>query len=155
VIFKLYGIEYRFLLPVGETAPASPGYVNKAAIVALRWPCLRICVASRLPWPVGRLQEGQDDNCSTIHGAEGLPWILLGCTVDACDLSPGRIPESITVAATDVSDSRWVTQNSNSGSNYGQCVDLFAPGVAITSAFIESPTATISATGTLSTAWIG
>lgn len=47
---------------------------------------------------------------------------------DACDLSPARLPQCIAVGATDVSDTRW------SGSNYGRCVDLYAPGVAITSA---------------------
>ncbi len=50
------------------------------------------------------------------------------CGADACDLSPARLPQCVTVAATDVSDTRW------SGSNYGSCVDLYAPGVAITSA---------------------
>ncbi|GAA3255356.1 S8 family serine peptidase [Dactylosporangium siamense] len=48
--------------------------------------------------------------------------------VDACNISPARTPEAITVGATDVNDNRA------SFSNYGNCVDVFAPGVAITSA---------------------
>ncbi len=47
------------------------------------------------------------------------------------------------MAATDVADARWLN------SNFGDCVDLYAPGVAITSAMYTSPTATISATGAL------
>lgn len=64
------------------------------------------------------------------------------CGADACLLSPARIPQSITVAAIDMTDTRW------SESNYGTCVDLYAPGVDITSAMFTSPTATISASGT-------
>jgi subtilisin family serine protease len=48
---------------------------------------------------------------------------------DACDVSPARTPDAITVAASDNKDKRA------SFSNYGKCVDLFAPGVDITSAW--------------------
>lgn len=46
---------------------------------------------------------------------------------DACAMSPGRAPSAITVGATDNTDTIA------SFSNYGSCVDLFAPGVNITS----------------------
>ena len=55
---------------------------------------------------------------------------------DACQSSPGAAPSAITVAATDSSDKR-----ANS-SDTGTCVDLFAPGVKIQSAWDESDTAT-------------
>ena len=47
---------------------------------------------------------------------------------DACDSSPSRIVQALGVGATDRSDARA------SFSNTGTCVDLFAPGVDITSA---------------------
>lgn len=47
---------------------------------------------------------------------------------DACDVSPARAAEAITVGATDAGDTRA------SFSNYGACVDLFGPGAGITSA---------------------
>lgn len=61
---------------------------------------------------------------------------------DACQLSPARLPAGITVAASDKTDTRW------SSSNYGSCVDLYAPGVAVLSAMDTSDTATMTASGT-------
>ncbi len=52
------------------------------------------------------------------------------------------MPGAITVAATDSKDSRW------SFSNYGACVDVYAPGVEVRSAMFYTTTANITATGT-------
>ena len=59
---------------------------------------------------------------------------------DACNVSPASAPGTITVAASDRTDTRA------SFSNYGGCVDIYAPGVSITSAWINSGTNTISGT---------
>jgi subtilisin family serine protease len=48
--------------------------------------------------------------------------------VDACTASPARVPDAITVGATDRTDKRA------SFSNHGRCLDLFAPGAGIRSA---------------------
>lgn len=50
--------------------------------------------------------------------------------LDACDYSPARTPEAITVGATTTNDSRA------SYSNYGTCLDIFAPGSAIPSTWL-------------------
>ncbi|MFE0024585.1 S8 family peptidase, partial [Amycolatopsis sp. NPDC059021] len=49
---------------------------------------------------------------------------------DACQNSPARTPEAITVGATANHDSRATY------SNYGKCLDIFAPGTDITSSWI-------------------
>jgi subtilisin family serine protease len=67
---------------------------------------------------------------------------LLGVPKDACNYSPSRVPAALTVAASDRSD------QPASFSNYGPCVDLFAPGVGITSDWDTSPTATNTISGT-------
>lgn len=51
--------------------------------------------------------------------------------LDACDRSPGRVPETINVGATDDTDARA------SFSNFGTCVDLFAPGMWVDSAALD------------------
>jgi subtilisin family serine protease len=61
---------------------------------------------------------------------------------DACGASPARVAEAITVGATTSADARA------SYSNFGSCVDLFAPGSGITSAWNTSATATNTISGT-------
>ncbi len=61
---------------------------------------------------------------------------------DACNSSPARLPAAITVGATDTNDARY------SISNFGTCVDLFAPGKDITSLSNTSDIATRLETGT-------
>jgi subtilisin family serine protease len=61
---------------------------------------------------------------------------------DACQFSPARAPAALTVGATSSSDTR------PSFSNFGSCVDLFAPGVSIVSAYRWNDTETAILTGT-------
>jgi len=61
---------------------------------------------------------------------------------DACGLSPARVPGALTVGASTETDERAAF------SNYGSCVDLFAPGSHIVSDWYSSPTATAVSSGT-------
>jgi subtilisin family serine protease len=65
-----------------------------------------------------------------------------GNPLDACNGSPSRVANAITVSATSSSDTKA------SWANYGTCVDLFAPGVSITSDWYSSTTATNTISGT-------
>ena len=61
---------------------------------------------------------------------------------DACDYSPAAVDTAITVGATDADDKRA------SFSNWGNCVDVFGPGVGVKSAWIDGNNATKSISGT-------
>jgi len=61
---------------------------------------------------------------------------------NACNGSPSRVGAAVTVGSTTSSDAR------SSFSNYGSCLDLFAPGSSITSAWHTSSSATNTISGT-------
>ncbi|QDH71851.1 S8 family peptidase [Lysobacter alkalisoli] len=65
---------------------------------------------------------------------------------NACNYSPARSSSAITVGSTMNNDSRSI--HSTWSSNYGSCVNIFAPGSSITSAWHTSNTATNSIGGT-------
>jgi subtilisin family serine protease len=68
---------------------------------------------------------------------------------NACNFSPARVPEAITVGATTVEEEGGVEKDTRSYfSNFGPCVKILAPGQLIKSAWIGSPTATNTISGT-------
>ena len=74
--------------------------------------------------------------------ASGVPTIVSAgnAGTDACLRSPARVAEAITVGATNVSDQQA------SFSNFGSCVDLYAPGEGITSAWLNGGTNALNGT---------
>jgi subtilisin family serine protease len=67
---------------------------------------------------------------------------IVGKAQDACKSSPARVTEAMTIGATSSNDQKA------SWSNYGNCVDWFAPGVSVTSSWSTSNTATNTISGT-------
>ena len=63
-------------------------------------------------------------------------------SANACNYSPASEPSAVTVGATTSGDARA------SYSNYGSCVDIFAPGSSITSAWNTGNSATNTISGT-------
>lgn len=62
--------------------------------------------------------------------------------LNACNYSPARVGEALTAGATTSTDAR------SSFSNFGSCLDVFAPGSAITAAWSTSDSATNTISGT-------
>jgi len=61
---------------------------------------------------------------------------------NACNSSPARAANAITVGSTTTTDAR------SSFSNFGTCLDIFAPGSGILSSYFSSDTATATLSGT-------
>ncbi|KAI9237021.1 MAG: peptidase S8/S53 domain-containing protein [Podila humilis] len=77
--------------------------------------------------------------------AKNIPLIVAAGndeTVDACDGSPSGAANTFTVAASDNTDA------TASFTSYGSCVEIFGPGVDITSSWIGSPDAKKTISGT-------
>ncbi|MDP2207795.1 MAG: S8 family serine peptidase [Bacteroidota bacterium] len=76
--------------------------------------------------------------------ADGVTYVVAAGNsyANACNYSPARVPEAITVGSTTRTD------GFSSFSNYGSCVDILAPGTDITSAWYTSSTATSTISGT-------
>ena len=84
------------------------------------------------------------DNAVANSIASGVSYALAAgnSSANACSSSPARVPSAITVGATTSTDARA------SYSNYGTCLDIFAPGSSIKSAWYTSNTATNTISGT-------
>ena len=80
--------------------------------------------------------QGVIDNGITVVVSAG------NASTDACTNSPAHVPDALTVAASDMSDGQAFF------SNFGTCVDLYAPGVQVTSDWDTSNSATAVLNGT-------
>jgi subtilisin family serine protease len=84
------------------------------------------------------------DNAVANSTTAGVTYAIAAGNSNAneCNYSPARVSAAITVGATDASDTRA------SFSNFGTCLDIFAPGANITSDWNTSNTATNTISGT-------
>jgi subtilisin family serine protease len=84
------------------------------------------------------------DSAVTNSIAAGVTYVIAAGNNggNACGFSPSRVPAAITVGASNMSDARPRFSNS------GTCLDLFAPGVNITSSWNANDTATMLLSGT-------
>ncbi len=80
----------------------------------------------------------------TASVAAGVTFVVSASNnaADACNYSPANTPTAVTVGSTNSADQRAPI------SNFGPCVDLFAPGAGIISTGISSDTATAVLSGT-------
>jgi subtilisin family serine protease len=91
---------------------------------------------------LGGGSNGSVDTAVRNSIADGITYAVAAgnSDADACNYSPARTAEALTVGATTSSDGEA------SFSNYGACVDILAPGVNITSAWKDGRSKTISGT---------
>lgn len=84
------------------------------------------------------------NNAVTSLTDQGLAFVVAAgnTAADACNTEPARVAGAITVAASSDTDA-WA-----SFSNYGTCVDIVAPGVALQSAWIGSSSDVMRSSGT-------
>jgi len=139
-----YGVAKGVALVAVRVLNCSGSGTNSGVIAGVNW------VAQNSIHPAvanmslgGGASQALDD---AVNGAinSGVTFCIAAgnSNLDACTTSPARVPAAITVAATDSTDTRA------SFSNFGTCVDIFGPGVNITSDWYSSNTATNTISGT-------
>lgn len=91
----------------------------------------------------GGASQAMDDAIGRLVASGVVTVVAAGNnSADACGFSPARAPAAITVGATSATDTRA------GFSNFGRCVDIFAPGVGIKSAGNTTPDSTNIIDGT-------
>jgi len=91
----------------------------------------------------GGASSSVDAAVKNAHGKGVVMVVAAGnSNANACNYSPAREPSAITVGATTSSDARA------SYSNFGSCLDIFAPGSSITSAWHTGTSVTNTISGT-------
>jgi subtilisin family serine protease len=91
----------------------------------------------------GGVSTALDTAVNNLHNAGVSIAVAAGnSNANACNSSPARAANAITVGSTTQTDAR------SSFSNFGTCVDIFAPGSGILSAWFSSNTATATLSGT-------
>lgn len=91
----------------------------------------------------GGVSQALDDSvANSISGGVSYAIAAGNSNADACNTSPARVPAANTVGATTDTDAR------SSFSNFGTCLDIFAPGSNITSAWNSGDSATNTISGT-------
>lgn len=91
----------------------------------------------------GGASTATDDAVTRMHNAGVTVVVAAGNdNSNACNYSPARAPVAITVGSTTNTDAR------SSFSNFGTCLDIFAPGSNITAPWYTSTTATNTISGT-------
>jgi len=148
----------------GTVAGTQYGFANLATVVPVR---VLDCsgsgststVVSGINWAISHHQAGTPAvlNMSLGGGFDAVMNDAVARAVDdgitvvvaagnsnanSCGYSPASAPSALTVGSTTSSDAR------SSFSNWGGCVDIFAPGSSITSLGISSSTATATYSGT-------
>ncbi len=91
----------------------------------------------------GGASQATDDAVNRMHNAGVTVVVAAGNdNANACNYSPARATNAITVGSTTSSDAR------SSFSNFGTCLDIFGPGSSITSAWHTGTSATNTISGT-------
>lgn len=144
-----YGVAKRALIRAGRVVNCSGGGNASMVLAAIDW-----IIQSNTDPAVVNMSLGYGDIQSVrdatarLYYAGYVPVVaagngdLYGNPLDACDEAPAGQTLALTVAASDSTDTEA------SWSNYGTCVDLFAPGVAVKSAEIAHDSAFGSRSGT-------
>ena len=117
---------------------------NSGVVAGIDWVTANHTNTSVANMSLGGDISSATDNAVNAAVASGITMVVAAGNdnANACGFSPARATNAITVGSTTSSDSR------SSFSNFGTCLDIFAPGSSITSTWSTSNSATNTISGT-------
>jgi len=143
-----YGVAKKVMLYSVKVFPCSGSGSTSDVIAGVDWVTRRAAKPAVVNMSLTGSYSSSLDDAVLSSVASGVTYVVSAGNygADACSYSPAHLPEVITVGSTDQRDYR------DGISNYGSCVDLFAPGVLITSTWNQTglPYTAISGTSTAS-----
>ncbi len=141
---KTYGVAKAVMIRAVKVFTCSGSSANSIIIAGIDW-----TTANHVKPAVANLSLGggasqaTDDAVNRLSNAGVFVAVAAGNeNTDACTRSPARASTVTTVASSTSSDAK------SSFSNWGSCVELYAPGSSITSAWYGSDTQTNTISGT-------
>jgi len=142
-----YGIAKKATIHAVRVLDCQGSGANDDIIAGINWVRNNAVKPAVVNYSIGCQQRCSDasvDNAVRSLISSGVQFVQAAgnSTDDACYYSPQSLPEAITVGNSNRNDSR------SSSSNYGSCLDLFAPGESIVSASHSSSTGSATMTGT-------
>ncbi|RQW98624.1 S8 family peptidase [Micromonospora inaquosa] len=140
-----YGVAKAVQLVGVRVLNCSGSGTNAGVIAGVDWVTANAIKPAVANMSLGGGANSSLDNAVRNSIASGVTYGLAAGNdngANACNTSPARTTEAITVGSTTSSDAR------SSFSNVGTCLDIFAPGSSITSAWYTSNTASNTISGT-------
>jgi subtilisin family serine protease len=139
-----YGVAKAVRLVGVRVLNCSGSGTNAGVIAGVNWVTQNARMPAVANMSLGGGASSALDNAVAASINSGVSYALAAgnSTANACNSSPARVAAAITAGATTSTDARA------SYSNYGTCLDIFAPGSSITSDWYSSNTATNTISGT-------
>lgn len=140
-----YGVAKNALLRGVRVLNCSGSGSNSGVIAGVDWVRLNHIAPAVANMSLGGgISSALDTAVNNLHNANVTIAVAAGNSngANACNFSPARAANAITVGSTTSTDAR------SSFSNIGTCLDIFAPGSGILSAWWTSNTATATLSGT-------
>jgi aqualysin 1 len=139
-----YGVAKGVTLHGVRVLNCSGSGTNSGVIAGVDWVRLNHVKPAVANMSLGGSASTALDNAVASAVSAGVTFVVAAgnSSANACNYSPARTASAITVGATTSTDARA------SYSNFGSCLDIFAPGSSITSAWRTSNTATNTISGT-------
>ncbi|WP_291415018.1 S8 family peptidase [Actinophytocola sp.] len=137
-----YGLAKEVSLVAVRVLSCSGSGTTAQVVAGIDWVTANAAKPAVANMSLGGGADAAIDSAVQASIASGVTYAIASgnSSADACGFSPARVPEAITVNATDSADARAYF------SNFGTCTDIFAPGVDITSSWLSGGTNTISGT---------